>query len=328
VTSTERLEAPHRRAPRSFSRLTERAAVTGYRATAAVLRAAPPGPASAVIGRLSELSYLLWPTKRRWSDRNFSRVLRRPVDDPAVRQLARRAYRTYGRYLVELMRLPGTPVDRIVDLVEAEGMEDLKSAWRASGRGLIVTLPHVGNNEAVAAGLVRHGIPINGLADDSSFPELLELLTRQREAWGVRTIYWKNIREIFGALRRGEILALLVDWGYREDGIPVRLFGAWTTLPAGPATLAARTGCPILPVAARRHDGGRYVLTHEPLIEVASGAPADLQRATQRIADALEQAIGAAPEQWYSFKPMWPATHEEAEALATRAARMLDPEAS
>jgi lauroyl/myristoyl acyltransferase len=328
VTSTGQLEAPHRRAPRSFSRLTERTAVAAYRGTAAVLRSVPPGPASAVIGRLSEASYLLWPTKRRWSDRNFARVLGREPGDPAVRQLARRAYRMYGRYLVELMRLPATPVDRIVDLVEAEGLEDLTSAWRASGRGVIVTIPHVGNNEALAAGLVRHGMPIHGLADDSSFPELLELLTKQREAWGVRTIYWKNIREIFGVLRRGEILALLVDWGYREDGIPVRLFGSWTTLPAGPATLAARTGCPILPVAARRHDGGRYVLSHEPLIEVPSGAPADLQRATQRIADALERAIGAAPEQWYSFKPMWPATQTEADALAARAAGMLARDAS
>ena len=27
-------------------------------------------------------------------------------------------------------------------------------------------------------------------------------------------------------LKRKEILALLVDWGYRSDGIPVKLFGA------------------------------------------------------------------------------------------------------
>ena len=53
-------------------------------------------------------------------------------------------------------------------------------------------------------------------------------------------------------LRRREMLGLLVDWGYRADGIPVRLFGAWTTLPAGPATLAAKTGSRILPIAIHR----------------------------------------------------------------------------
>ena len=65
--------------------------------------------------------------------------------------------------------------------------------------------------------------------------------------WGVTLIPWRNLRGIFGVLRRGELLGLLVDWGYRSDGIPVRLFDAWTTLPAGPATLAAKTGARILP---------------------------------------------------------------------------------
>ena len=50
--------------------------------------------------------------------------------------------------------------------------------------------------------------------------------------------------------------------------------------------------------------------------------PADLQRATQRIADALAQTIGPAPEEWYSFKPMWPATAEEAADLEHRAREM------
>ena len=65
---------------------------------------------------------------------------------------------------------------------------------------------------------------------------------RQREQWHATLIPWRNLRAIFGVLRRRELLGLLVDWGYRSDGIPVRLFDAWTTLPAGPATLAAKTG--------------------------------------------------------------------------------------
>jgi lauroyl/myristoyl acyltransferase len=324
VSDRERhLESPHRRRPRSFSRATERVAVTAYRGTAAVLGHAPERPARALIGRLSQASYLAWPTKRRWSDLNYARVLGREPSDPAVRRLALRAYRTYGRYLVELMRLPSRPLGEVAAMLEAEGIEDLRETWQRSGRGLIVTVPHVGNNEAAAAGLASRGLPISGLADDSSFPELLELLTQQRSVWGIRTIYWKNIREIFGVLRRKEILVLLIDWGYRPDGIPVRLFGHWTTLPAGPATLAAKAKVPILPVAVRRRDDGRYVLTHEALIEVPSSTPADLARGTQQVADALERAISVAPEQWYSFKPMWPATEAEAASLEARATEML-----
>jgi hypothetical protein len=41
-----------------------------------------------------------------------------------------------------------------------------------------------------------------------------------------------------------------------------------------------------------------------------------LQRATQQIADALEQMVAVAPEQWYTFKPVWPETAQEKAELA------------
>jgi KDO2-lipid IV(A) lauroyltransferase len=123
------------------------------------------------------------------------------------------------------------------------------------------------------------------------------------------------------------MLALLIDWGYRSDGIPVRLFGAWTTLPAGPATLAAKTGSRILPIAIRRRPAGGFDVSWAPPIEVAPGDPAALQRASQAMADALAATIAGAPEQWYSFKPIWPAGAIEAADLERRAGVMLGGQA-
>ena len=131
------------------------------------------------------------------------------------------------------------------------------------------------------------------------------------------------MRELFRVLRAKEIVALLVDWGYRPDGVPVRLFGSWTTLPAGPATLAAKTGAIIAPLAIRRTPAGTFrVEGYEPFT-VPSSRPADIQRATQRIADFLEEAVAAAPDQWYSFKALWPETEDEARTLEARAVAML-----
>ncbi len=39
------------------------------------------------------------------------------------------------------------------------------------------------------------------------------------------------------------------------------------------------------------------------------------------MADALAEAIRPAPDQWYSFKPIWPASEAEAADLATTAPR-------
>jgi KDO2-lipid IV(A) lauroyltransferase len=118
------------------------------------------------------------------------------------------------------------------------------------------------------------------------------------------------------------MLGLLVDWGYRSDGVPVKLFGQWTALPAGPATLAAKTGSRILPVSIRRRPDGTFLVTWPGPIDLASDDPAELQRATQAIADALATTIAAAPDQWYSFKPIWPAAAAEAADLERRATLM------
>ena len=322
--SDRRLEAPHRRGGGASPRIVERAALAGYRAISWILATVPPKPAATLIGRASQLSYLAWPTKRRWSNRNFGHVLGLPPDHPRVRSMALRAYYGYGRYLVELMRLPtDTPEERAAMVPDLDVVE-FKRLWREApnGGGMIFVVGHVGSNDAVAAAIARHEMPISVLADDSAFPELFELLRSQREAWGVRIIGWRNLRAIFGVLRRREMLGLLVDWGYRADGIPVKLFGEWTALPAGPATLAAKTGSRILPVTIRRRPDGTFLVTWPGPIDMESADPSELQRATQSIADALATTIAAAPDQWYSFKPIWPATPEEAADLERRATLM------
>jgi phosphatidylinositol dimannoside acyltransferase len=314
------LEAPHRRVG-GTPRIVERAGLVGYRSAEWIFSHVPAGPAATVVGWFVQASYLLWPTKRRWSNLNFGHVLGLPPDDPAVRRIALRAYRSYARYLVEIMRLPSLSAAEARAMLDPEGIEEVERIWRGSN-GLIFSAAHVGNNELIGAGIALQGWPISGLADDSTFPELFEHLRRERERWGNRVIPWRNLREVYAVLRRREMLALMVDWGYRPEDVPVRLFGAWTTLPAGPATLAGKTGAVILPVVARRLPDGRFHATIDEPIHVASTEPAEILRGTQAIADALERVIAAAPEQWYSFKPMWPATADEKAKLEARANRM------
>jgi phosphatidylinositol dimannoside acyltransferase len=298
----------------------EKAAIYGYRTGAWVMGRLPVPVARGIVSVLLQASFVLWPKKRRFVNDNFAHILGRPPTSLEVRRKAFAAYRAYARYVVELMRLPRLTDDEAATLVDTSTLLPLEEYWKASGKGLILTTAHIGNLEGVARGIARHGWPIAAIADDSSFPELFEHLRRQRKAWGVELIPWRNLRELYGWLKRKEILGLIIDWGYRPDDIPVRMFGAWTTLPAGPAALAAKTGSPIVHIAIRRSDDRRrFIVTYGDPIVVASTEPAEIQRATQAIADALAATIAAAPEQWYSFKPLWPATEAEQAALAERA---------
>ena len=316
------LEAPHRRLEPG-SRSLERLVVVAYGTIGWIVAHVPPGIPRVIIARGAQASYLLWPRKRRWSNSNFAHVLGLPPGDRRVRLTALAAYAEYARYVVETMRLPHLKPELASALVREADYAAVEPLWKGAEGGLIFALGHIGNADAVAAGVAGHGWPISVLADDSSFPEMFEEFRRTREMWGVHVIPWRNLRETFGVLRRREMLALLVDWGYRSDGIPVRLFDAWTTLPAGPAMLAAKTGALIVPVAIRRAPDDRTFTIHlsEP-VRVTSSAPASLLAATQQLADALQESIAAAPEQWYSFKPVWPLNPAAGAALEARAAEM------
>ena len=297
-----------------------------YRAASYGLAHLPLEPTVAVARVGFLVGYVLWPEKRRNIQANAAHVLRLPADHPEVARLSRRIYSSYARYVVELMRLPSLPPGVPAESVALDGERGLPAFERyyegefAGRRAMIIVTAHIGNIETLAAAVTaRRGFPAYGVADDSAYPELYELLREQRRRWGVEVISWRNLREIYRVLDANAMLALLVDWGYRSDGIPVRLFGSWTTLPAGPAVLAAKTGAAIVPVLNRRRPDGRYEVEYGETIEVADGSPAEVQRATQAIADALERWISVAPEQWYSFKPIWPAPGAEEVELEARA---------
>jgi len=320
--------SPPRGVPRSrpddrdaLKRLKERSVLRAYKAATWTLGHAPQRASWEVGGILAQSTYLAWPA-RRWATRSsFAHVLGRSPDDPRVDRLARRMYRNYAQYIVELMRLPTRPRGEIVRELDMTAADNVEAA-RDLGRGVIMVGAHVGFIEGGAAAIADRGWVVAAIADDSEFIELFEHLSRQRAAWGIRLLPWHNLREMYATLRRGELIGLLVDWGYKPDGIPVRIFGDWTTLPAGPATLAARTGAVIVPISVTREVDGefRYRGRTSPYIEVSSVEPAELARATQLVADAIEEAIRRHPDQWWVFKPMWPETAREKEALLARLA--------
>jgi KDO2-lipid IV(A) lauroyltransferase len=322
--------APHRpsdrgRLARAVSRVWERIVVVVFRVVSFLLVRVPLR-VSEPIARVGFIAgYYLWPSKRRIIKHNAAHVLGLPVSHRDVAGLARGVYGTYSRFAVEVMRLPNLPADEPERLMIREGEHHdrfLAHCRRCAeeGRGVIAVSGHIGSIEVFAGAYANEGLPMYGLADDSAFPELFERLNASRARWGVTIIPWKKLRDIFRVMRTPAILGMVVDWGYRSDDLPVKLFGSWTTLPAGPATLAARTGATIVPVVARRTADGRYTpVMHDP-IEVTDASPAAIAAATQGIADALEDMVAVAPDQWYTFKPMWPVTEAEIAELERRAA--------
>lgn len=248
---------------------------------------------------------------------NVAHVLHLPADHPRVRRAARRAFRNYAKYLVDVMRLDTLTAERVHELVDIDNLELLDEA-RMAERGVLLCTVHVGGMDLIAPALHRFGHEMHVVADDTTYGRLYEHLKAIRARHGLTLIGWRSLRGLFRALKAGSNLVLFCDGGYRDGDVPVELLGEPTTFPAGPAALSARSGAPMLPVACSRLGNDRFRTRGLPLITAANDTPAETYRATQALADALGSVIAEDPGQWYMFRPVWPQT--DADRARARAA--------
>jgi KDO2-lipid IV(A) lauroyltransferase len=80
-------------------------------------------------------------------------------------------------------------------------------------------------------------------------------------------------------------------------------------VPGGAATLALRTGSPVVPAALVRDPHGPGYLVHiGPPIVGEKGDDATV--VMQRIMSWLEGIIRRYPDQWFMFRQMWPASEQ------------------
>jgi KDO2-lipid IV(A) lauroyltransferase len=288
-----------------------------YRAGERVMSALPRGLVMPIAAALGNLAYDLAGPKRNLIHENLAHPMRLNPEDRRVKAAARRAFRNYAKYLVDMMRIGDLTDADAADLVNIANIEILQEA-RAEGKGVLVCTVHVGGMDMIGPALKRHGESLHVVADDTTYGRLYDHLAAARARQGIFLIGWRNLRGLFRALRAGANLVLFCDGGYRPGDVPVELCGEATTFPLGPATLAAKSGAPLMAVACRRTADDRFVARGLPAVHCASTDPAEMYRATQAVADALGEVIAEDAGQWYMFRPVWPQT--DADRRRARAA--------
>ena len=278
-----------------------------YRAAEKVIASLPRGVVLPIAAAAGNLAYDLSGSKGRLVRENVGRAMDRSPDDRRVAWAARRAFRNYARYLADVMRLADVSPEEIGHLVDIADMGPLYEAQK-DGKGVLLCTVHVGGMDLIAPPLHLAGEQLHVIADDTTYGRLYEHLKAVRARHGLTLIGWRRLRALYRALRNGDNLVLFCDGGYRFGDVPVEFLGEPTTFPAGPATLSAKSGAPMLPVAARRIPGDRFHAEGLPLIRATSTDPAEIFRATQQLADELARVVAADPGQWYMFRPVWPQT--------------------
>jgi lauroyl/myristoyl acyltransferase len=284
-------------------------AYVAYRASATVARALPSAVTDVAARALGGAAPQAMGERRVLVERNLQRAHDGRLTDRELRRAVRATFTSYARYWAESFRLPDVGLSELDDGLDVEGYEHLERALRG-GTGTLMALPHLGGWEWAAFWLTRvMDIPVTAVVEPLEPPELFEWFVSFRESLGMEIVPLGPSAgtAVSKAVKRGDIIALLCDRDIQGGGPEVEFFGERTTLPGGPATLALRTGAPILPTAIYFDGDRRRARVLPPLDTERRGKiREDVQRITQDIAHALEQLIRAAPEQWHLMSPNWP----------------------
>lgn len=283
-------------------------ALRAYQAGSLLARALP-GPVAELTGRTAGFWMSLGMAGRRaMVERHLQRIHGDRLGPLALRREVHRTFDSYARYWLESFRLPGMSAEEMDAAITVEGLEHIDDAL-AKGNGAIMALPHLGGWDFGGAWLATRGYPITVVVEPLEPPEMFEWFAEFRRTLGLEVVALGPDagRQVLAALRRNEVVGLLSDRDLDGGGVAVELFGERTTLPAGPVTLALRTGAPVLPTAVYfAGRGHRGVIRPSLPLERQGSLREDVRRGTQQLADALGELIAAAPEQWHVLQPNWP----------------------
>jgi phosphatidylinositol dimannoside acyltransferase len=242
---------------------------------------------------------------------NLVRVLGADVDGKTLRAASREVMRNYGRYWLEIFRLPVLPVERLVDGMRDVGHREAIFETTAAGRGVVIGLPHMGNWDQAGAWIIASGA--------GSFTTVMERLKPEsvykrfvtfREGLGMEVLPASGGVRPFGILaerlRSGKIVVLPCDRDVTGSGIEVDFFGEKAKMMAGPAALAVLTGAALMPATLWFDGDGWGVHIGSEIPQPAEGTRSQkIAAMTQGLATFFEKGIREHPYDWLMLQKVF-----------------------
>ena len=219
-----------------------------------------------------------------------------------ARRRARASYRSYARMIVDTIWIHAVGLDEMFEHGSIDGLEHLDNT-RDAGRGGVLVLVHFGSWDIAASMALAAGHAVTSVMAPVGTQSITGLL-----AWS-RTVKHMELfapaaaaRGLLRAIRRGRLVALLVDIPEGGPTTEVLFCNGPVRFSTGPAVLARVTGAPLVPVSCWR-TGARYTVHVREPFHPAEGA--DDQAVMQQVAAILEPEIHERPEQWYPFNQIY-----------------------
>jgi KDO2-lipid IV(A) lauroyltransferase len=247
--------------------------------------------------------------RRNEKQRRAVEALLQPVVLPTeLEQQVTEAFSWYGRYWTETFRLEDLSDAELDARFTCKGRENIQNAFD-SGKGGVLATPHIGNWDAGGRWVAKRW-PLTVVVEVLRPRMLFDRFVEHRRALGMTIVPLEKGTDPTGKcieqLKKGEMIALVADRDLSGTGVEVAMFGRRTKMPPGPAVLALRTGCDLIPAAIFQDRDGTWVAHVLPPVERPGATASDpVQVYTQRLAEKFEELIAEAPAQWHVFNRYW-----------------------
>ncbi len=258
--------------------------------------------------RLCERLEWLAPLAPAWSNMlaNLAHVLpNAPLADR--KRYARQMFSGLLKNYYDLLRSHALSSTDMLRMTDERGLDNVRIALRG-GKGVIVTIPHIGNISWIAEPMaITLGTRITVAVERMANPAVHDLINtlRRRSHVAMLEVGPQIARSLIRTLRNGEIVVLPSDRTVAEATVEVPFFGATTHVPAGPAALALRTGAPLLTAYTYRQPDQRSIVVADPPLALHDGERYDVVRIMAAVMRAFEAYIRRHPGQWLLTEPVW-----------------------
>jgi len=252
-------------------------------------------------GMLGTLAYWLHRTGRKVATINLGIAFPGELTSGQAGRIARGAFVSFFQTVAELVGVLHRPVGTVLQGTDCEGVEGFEAAL-GRGRGVIVCSAHLANWYWPAIYAAGRQVPVHVVVRPLDNLLLDRWMSRILLRSGINPISRRGfeIQSAASALRRGEVVGLMVDQNAAVGGRFVPFFGTPASTMRGVAVLRATTGCEVVCVHDIRRDGRHRVVVSAPM-----ELPDDERLVLCRINRHFEEVIRQHPESYLWLHPRW-----------------------
>ncbi|MFH1282946.1 MAG: lysophospholipid acyltransferase family protein [bacterium] len=262
---------------------------------------------SKVGGALGLLIYYLIANARKQAINNLS-IAFPDFKLERIKQIAKKSFVNQGKNLFELFKFPSLNLNKVNSLVDFPDRANLEKAL-SFGKGVLYLTAHFGNWELMGGSLSIWGFPINVIARKIYIEGINKLLVSLRETVGMKVILRSqesSPRDIIRALKKNEVIGILIDQDTKVAGIFVNYFNRKAHTTIGLATLALRSNTPVVSGFLIRGDKKHTLRVSSPLHLVRTGdREQDVLINTQNFTNIVEDIVREFPDQWVWMHNRW-----------------------